>query len=121
MLLEIGDKKTVSSIAITTTSTKVEVSTKTAVLDGTNAEQLMETFNNLKATISELKKEQEKVDAQLRELLNGADAGTIGGVVRLKVEQRTKTFADMELLKTNFSEVYEKVKKSTPWTFLKTL
>lgn len=120
-MLLVDWKTKVSDVATITTSTTVEVSTQAAVLDGTNALELMATFNQLKATIAELKKEQEKVDTQLRELLNGADAGTINGVVRLKVEHRSKSFADLEMLKTNFSEVYEKVKKSTPWSFLKTL
>jgi predicted phage-related endonuclease len=109
------------STATITTSTTVESSKTVSVLDGSNAEELMATFNQVKATIAELKKEQEKVDAQLRELLNGAEAGTITGVVRLKVEHRTKNFVDMEVLRKDFSEIYEKVQKSTPWNFLKTL
>jgi predicted phage-related endonuclease len=109
------------STATITTSTTVESSKTVSVLDGSNAEELMATFNQVKATIAELKKEQEKVDAQLRELLNGAEAGTINGVVRLKVEHRTKNFVDMEVLRKDFSEIYEKVQKSTPWNFLKTL
>ena len=109
------------SVSTVTTTTTVKTSDVVAVLDGTNAEQLIQNFNQVKATIAELKKEQEQIDAQLRELLNGAEVGTLNGVTRLKVEHRTKNFVDMEVLRKDFSEIFEKVQKSTPWTFLKTL
>lgn len=63
-----------------------------------------------------LKSEAELV---LREALGGDDTATVGGVVAYKLLSSQNSSVDKDTLKTEFPEIYERVLRITPYTFIK--
>lgn len=111
----------------TTTKTIVSVESVTSqtaldkYLTATEVEELISDFTKVKDAMKKLTEEKESIDKAIRSLLGKSESGTINGVERVRIEHRSREFVDMEILKKDFSEVYEKTKKTTLWTFIKTL
>lgn len=99
---------------------EVEVAADVAVLDGTNAEELLVRFNDAKAALKELEAEKKAVEASIRALLGDATVGTIGGVDRVFIQSITREGIDREVLKENFIEAYEAARTETTYTVVKT-
>lgn len=112
------------SVTTKTTVSVESVRSQTALdkhLTATEVEELINNFTKVKDAMKKLTEEKESIDKAIRSLLGQAESGTINGVERVRIEHRSRDFVDTEVLKRDFSEVYEKVKKTTPWTFIKTL
>jgi len=101
-----------------TTKTSVSVVKEKAVLDGTNADELINKFANAKESIKALEAVKNETEQALRELLGEAKFGTIAGVERIKVADRTRTNVDSDLLKKAFPEAYEACSSVTSYNFL---
>lgn len=105
--------------------TTVESTSVVVPMDNTNALDLMTRFNSIKETIKALDAEKDQVEVELRAILGSAELGTLDGVDRLQVINRTKSTLDTKLLKENHPEIWEMVAKlalkTTEWNFLKTL
>ena len=111
------------SIKIEKRVVAVEVATTAdvAVLDGTNAADLIVRFNAAKKAMKELKAEKEAVEAELRALLGDATVGTIEGIDRAFIQSISREGIDRDTLARDFSEAYEATRTTTTYTVLKTV
>lgn len=111
------------SIKIEKRVVAVEVATTAdvAVLDGTNAADLIVRFNAAKKAMKELKAEKEAVEAELRALLGDATVGTIDGIDRAFIQSISREGIDRDTLARDFSEAYEATRTTTTYTVLKTV
>lgn len=98
----------------TTVSTQQEA----VLLDGTNAAELIEKFNEAKSVIKEMEAQKAAAEAALRDLLGEATIGLIAGVERVKVQYRERKDIDKDDLKSAFPEAYELCLKKSSYTFL---
>jgi len=103
----------------TTTTTKISSTETVATLDR-GVEALLKEFNDTKASLKLLEKVKEEVEAQIRDLLSGADVGVIDGVERVRIAHRTTTKIDREALKSAWPEAYEATKVLVPYTIVQT-
>lgn len=103
-----------------TVAVEVTATADVAVLDGTNAEDLIVRFNAAKAALKDLEAEKKAVEADLRALMGSATVGTIGGIDRLVISEVTRENIDREVLRENFIEAYEAARTETTYTVLKT-
>lgn len=109
----------VSTEVITeTTRSVVTVEKEKVVLDGTNAEELIQKFANAKESIKAFEAEKAQAEADIRALLGDKKFGIIAGVERVKVAERSRSGIDLELLQGTFPEAYEACKTVTSYTFL---
>ena len=99
---------------------EVEVAADVAVLDGTDAENLLVRFNAAKEAMRELEREKKAVEAEIRALMGEAKVGSIGGVDRLFFQSVTREGVDKEALAADFPEAYAAVRTETTYTVLKT-
>lgn len=102
------------------TMTKVTTVTTTegvTELDPT-VETIINEYNNTKAAIKELESRKESYDTILRALLKHNSVGTINGVERIRVVDRTRSNIDREALKAAFPEAYQATLTETKYTVL---
>jgi hypothetical protein len=99
---------------------EVEVAADVAVLDGTNAQDLIVRLTTAREALKELEAEKKEAETALRALLGDATVGTIGGVDRVFIQSITREGVDREVLKENFIEAYEAARTATTYTVLKT-
>lgn len=107
-------EKRVVAVEVTTTS-------DFAILDGTNAEDLIVRFNAAKKAMKELEAEKKAVEAELRALLGDATIGTIGGIDRAFIQSITREGTDREALAKDFPEAWAATRTETTYTVLKTI
>lgn len=100
---------------------EVAVTADVAVLDGTNAADLIVRFNAAKKAMKELEAEKKAVEADLRALLGEATVGTIDGIDRAYIQSITREGIDREALAADFPEAYAATRTSTTYTVLKTV
>jgi hypothetical protein len=106
-------EKRVVEVAIETTS-------DVAVLDGTNAQELVVALNDLRAAAKKIKEEKERVEAEIRALLGEATSGLIDGVERVYLQSITREGVDKEALAADFPEAWTATRTSTTYTVVKT-
>lgn len=107
--------KTVTKVTeVTTSSTSVE-------LDNTPAASLIEEFNAAKEAIKALELQKKEVEMKIRELLAGAEVGTIAGAPRVKLITSSNSKINRDLLKSAYPEAYEATLEVKPYDFVKTL
>lgn len=87
-------------------SVAVETEADVAVLDGTEAEGLIEKFNAAKAAIISLEKEKKEAEEALRALLGAATVGTIGGVDRLKLVSASRPSVKAKEVMESYPEIW---------------
>ncbi|WJZ48492.1 endonuclease [Actinomycetia phage DSL-LC01] len=102
-----------------TTTTSVKTTEDVAVLDP-SAEALLIKFNEAKAAIKALEAEKAAAEKAIRELLNGANVGTINGVERVRVQHRNMSKIDREALKMAYPEAYSATLVESAYTVLQT-
>lgn len=107
-------------------SVAVEAEADVAVLDGTEAEGLIEKFNAAKAAIISLEKEKKEAEEALRALMGSATVATIGGVDRLKLVPASRTTVSATALREFDPEGFdvllsEGIAKVTDYTVLKSV
>lgn len=109
----------VSTEVITeTTRSIITIEKEKVVLDGTNAEELIQKFANAKEAIKKYEAEKAEAEAEIRALLGDKKFGIIAGVERVKVAERSRSGIDMDLLQGTFPEAYEACKTNVSYTFL---
>lgn len=112
-----------ATITTTTTATAVATTTATVVnLEGEAAVQLVkaiEDFNAAKQLLDELRHSKEDAEQIIRSLLGDAEIAKVAGVERVRVQHRTNSSFDRDLMKTAYPEAFEACLKITPYTVLK--
>lgn len=94
------------SIRIEKRVVSVETEAGVAVLDGTNAEELIEQFNEAKAALIRITKEKEAAEKALRDLMGDATIATIDGIDRLKLIPGSRETVSAKMLKAEFPEMH---------------
>lgn len=110
-----------STSVISKTVTVIETVTEelSVALDNTNVEELIVAFADVKQAIKTLKEKQSEIDASLRALLGDAKIGTLNGVKRVEIVDRTREGLDMDLLKELHPDVILECGKTTQYTELR--
>lgn len=103
---------------ISTTSTAT-ITRKTVELDA-ETQARINRFVEVRDLINTLDKEKKALDALIKEALDGAEAGTVNGKVRVTKSERVRESADTETLKTLAPEIWDAVRRVTPYTVLMT-
>lgn len=86
-----------------------------AVLDGTNAEELIERMNTARAAAAKMKEEADAARDALVALMGGAETGTIGGVDRVKIKMIEREGTNRDLLAEAYPEAYEATLTTTTY------
>ena len=111
------------SITAEITKTKTVISTvvveDSIALDNTNVEELIVSFADVKKAIKALEEKQAEINSSIRALLGDAKIGTLGGVKRVELVDRTREGIDMELLKKLHPDVIQECGKTTSYTELR--
>jgi predicted phage-related endonuclease len=116
-----GDSHTVSVSIISTTkvTTAVEIESTTIELPA-DAEKAIVELNTIRATLKALEESEKKVKATLMGYLDGAEEGTIKGIVRLTAKTTTRNGVDAKKLKEVFPEAAEACATETSYIVVKT-
>lgn len=103
---------------ITKTIVKVVIEEPTKVLDDTNVVELIVALADAKAAIKALKEKQSEIDSAIRALMGDATIGTVAGVKRVEILDRTRAGIDSDMLKKAFPEAAEACATETAYTQL---
>lgn len=116
-----GDSHTVSISIISTTkvTTAVEIESTTIELPA-KAEKAIVELHTIRATLKALEESEKKVKATLMSYLDGAEEGTIKGIVRLTAKAQTRAGVDTKKLKEVFPEAAEACATETSYIVVKT-
>lgn len=98
--------------------TTVSAQQDAVLLDGSNAVELIEKFNEAKSVIKQMEAQKAEAEKALRELMGSAELGLIAGVERVKIATRNRTDIDKETLKVAFPEAFEATQKHSTYTVL---
>jgi outer membrane protein TolC len=103
---------------IVKTETKVSIAQTAAMLDGSNANELIAQFNEAKAAIKQLELQKAQAEKALRELMGDAEIGIIAGVERVKIASRSRKDINKDDLMSVFPEAYALCLKESTYTVL---
>jgi predicted phage-related endonuclease len=108
-----------STISTTKVTTAVEITSTTIELPA-DAEKAIVELNSIRATLKHLEEAEKKVKATLMGYLDGAEEGTIKGIVRLTAKSTTRHGVDAKKLKEVFPEAAEACATETSYIVVKT-
>jgi hypothetical protein len=91
-----------------------------AVLDGTDAQALINTLNEAKRMAKAATEQAEAAKAALKALLGDAREGVLDGILKVELVDKTRKGVDTELLEKAFPEAYKACGKTTTYTELRT-
>lgn len=104
--------KTASKTTVTASLVRESVEISSAV------SAMITEFVETRDLIRALEATKKELDAAIKEALGDAEAGTLGGKVRVEVSHRSRETADSTVLKEAFPEAWEAAKKVTDYTVL---
>jgi hypothetical protein len=107
-----------------TNATAAKATTQQGVVSvelSAKALKALSAFNKAKEAEAKAKALKSKAEAIIREALGEAKAGTVEGVVAVKVISSSNTHFDRELMLSAYKEAYDATLKTTEYDYLKTL
>jgi predicted phage-related endonuclease len=107
-----------TTATITTETTTTAAVTRTSVELNAETRSVIDRFVEVRDLINALDKEKKALDALIKEALNGAEAGTVEGKVRVTVSERKREGVDAKALAEVFPEAYEATRTVTEYTVL---
>jgi len=87
--------------------------TKNAVELSPEQAELLEDFLATRDMETKARKKKEALAEQLKEIIGEADVALVDGEIRVELIRYVTERADMELLKTEFADVYNSVRRET--------
>lgn len=91
-----------------------------AVLDGTDAQALIDTLNEAKRMAKAATEQAEVAKAALKALLGEAREGVLDGILKVELVEKSRKGIDAALLESTFPEAFVACGKVTTYTELRT-